>query len=319
MSKKKLISVVIPAYNEEEFVDVLYSGITDVIDKIDNYNFEVIIVENGSADNTYNKLLSIHKKDKRFKIVKLTRNCKGDGGISAGLQYVKGDSAIIMYADLEDPPSLIPKFIEKWEQGYKDIYGIVNKRQKGFLMKINAYIFYSLMYWLTKGAIPKNVGDFRLIDKQVYQCFNQLPERNRFSRGLFPWLGFKGIGIKYDRKTTRTPRKMLGQSYLFAVLSLALKGVFSFSHFPLKIASIIGALLSITAFSGVIYFIIQHVIFNNSPFQGFGTIICLILLLFGFLFFLIGILGEYIGLIHNEVRGRPIYILDKLVGIKDKK
>jgi glycosyltransferase involved in cell wall biosynthesis len=314
---KKLISIIIPAYNEEDCVDALYNGLTEVINKITKYDFEVIIVENGSYDDTFAKLLAIHKKDPRFKIIKLTRNCEVDCGVTAGLKFAKGDAAIITYADLEDPPHLFYQFIEKWEEGYKHVYGITNARQGSFLRKLNSKIFYYIINKLTKNVIPKNVADFRLVDQQVYREINHIAEKNRFLRGLFSWLNYDSIGINYDRNSKRAGGK--SKAHTLLALSVAFKGIFSYSNFPLRIASIIGAATSMMSFCGIIYLVAQFMLFHNFPFKGFGTIICTILLLFGILFLLIGILGEYIALIYTEVKGRPLYIVDKVVGFNDKK
>lgn len=311
---KKLISIVIPAYNEEECVDKLYDGLVAVINPITKYDFEIIITDNGSYDNTFKKLLKINAKDPRFKIVKLTRNCGGDGGISAGLKFAKGDAAIITYADLEDPPHLFNQFLEKWEEGYKHVYGVTKARQGEFIRRMNSKLFYFLINKLTNNVVPKNVADFRLVDRQVYREINDITEQNKFLRGLFAWLNYKSIGIEYDRNLVRAGG--VSKASTFTTVALALKGIFSYSNFPLKIASFLGIITSSISFLAMLYFIIQYVFFNNPPpFNGFGTIICLILLLFGMMFLLIGLLGEYVGLIYNEVKGRPTFVIDQLVGL----
>jgi len=310
---KKLISIVIPAYNEEECIEALYNGLTKVIDSVPNYEFEIIIVENGSHDKTFELLYSVHQRDPRFKIVKLTRNCGGEGGITAGLQFAKGDAAIITYADLEDPPHLMLDFIRKWEEGYKHVFGITRQRQGSWLRKFNAKMFYFLINKLTNDVVPKNVADFRLVDRQVYREINRITEKNRFLRGLFSWLNYKSIGIEYDRNLRRAGGQSKAQT--FVVLALAFKGIFSYSTFPLKLASIIGAVTSGVSLLAIIYFAIQYLFFDNLPFSGFGTIICAMFLLFGLMFLLIGILGEYIALIYTEVKGRPLFIVDETVGI----
>ena len=315
---KKLISIVIPAYNEEECVDKLYDALTAVINPITKYDFEVIIAENGSYDDTFSKLLKINQKDPRFKIVKLTRNCGCDIGISAGLKFAKGDAVVITYADLEDPPYLISQFLEKWEEGYKHVYGIIKARQGGFIRRMNSRIFYYLINKLTNDVVPKNVSDFRLIDKQVCREINGMSERNKFLRAMFAWLNYKSIGIPYDRNTVRAGG--VSKAYTFMVISYAFKGIFSYSNIPLRVASFLGIITSSVSFLGILYFALQYTLFmNHPPFNGFGTIICLILLLFGIMFLLIGMLGEYIGLIYNEVRGRPLFVVDQLVGMEGKK
>ena len=313
MSQKKLISVVIPAYNESECVKHLHKGIAAIIDKIKRYNFEIIIVDNGSVDDTFDQLLKVSQKDQRFKIVKLTRNANVDGGIAAGLKHATGDAAIITYADLEDPLHLFQEFIEKWEEGYKHVYGVTRKRQGSFIRNMNAKLFYFLINKLTNDVVPKNVADFRLVDRQVYESMNLITEKNRFLRGLFSWLNYKSIGIEYDRNTVRAGGK--SKASTLVVISLALRGIFVFSNFPLKIASMLGLITSLSAFIGVIYFIMQYLFLDDFPINGFGTIICIMLFLFGIMFSLIGIVDEYIALIYDEVKGRPLYIVEKTVGL----
>jgi dolichol-phosphate mannosyltransferase len=313
MSARKLISIVIPAYNEEDCADALHQGVAAIIDKIAAYDFEVIIVDNGSHDNTFEAFERISEKDPRFKIVKLTRNCNPDGGISAGLHFAKGDAAIITYADLEDPPELFEQFIQKWEEGYQHVYGITRGRQGTWLRKFNAKLFYWLINKLTNNVIPKNVADFRLVDREVYKTMNRITEQNRFLRGLFSWMNYKSVGIEYDRNLKRAGGE--SKATTLVVIAVALRGIFVFSNFPLKIAGLVGLFTSLTAFAGMLYFAAQYFLFGGLPFSGFGTIICLMLFLFGMMFLFMGIIGEYIALIYDEVKGRPLFIVEKTVGI----
>lgn len=309
---KKLISIVIPAYNEEACIEPLYSALVAVINPLLQYDFEVVIVENGSYDRTYDRLRDIHAKDSRFKVVKLTRNCGAEGGITAGLHHVRGDAAIITYADLEDPPEMIGEFLGHWENGYKHVYGVTRQRQGSWLRKFNSRLFYMLINKLTDNIIPKNVADFRLVDRQVYEQINRITEQNRFLRGLFSWVNFKSMGIPYDRRNRSGGKS---KASTFVVLALALKGIFSYSNFPLKIASIMGSVTSGLSFLAVFYFALQYLFFDNLPFSGFATIVCLILFMFGLIFFFLGILGEYVALIYSEVKGRPLFIVDETLGL----
>jgi dolichol-phosphate mannosyltransferase len=314
MVAKKLISIVIPAYNEEACTAPLERGINGIIDSLPQYDFEVIIVENGSYDRTYEQLMEIHQRDGRYKIVKLTRNVGPENAICAGLQFARGDAAIITYADLEDPPHLMRDFIAKWEEGYKHVYGITRQRQGSRLRRFNSQLFYTIINRLTNNVVPKNVADFRLVDRQVYQEINLITEKNRFLRGLFAWLNYKSFGIEYDRNTTRAGGE--SKASTLVVLALALKAIFSYSNFPLKIASILGGVTGVLSLLAILYFIVQYLFFSNFPFSGFGTIVVLMLLMFSILFFLIGILGEYVALIYSEVKGRPLFVVDELVGIR---
>lgn len=310
---KKLISVVIPAYNEEDSVDELARRLAAVFDLNQSYDFEAIIIENGSVDRTFERLLQIHGRDPRFKIVQLARNFRMDGGITAGLNYARGDAAVIMTADLQDPPELITEFIKKWEEGYENIYGVVTKRRGTHLIRrMNSRLFYWFADKLTEGTIPKNASDFRLVDRKVYQTINTIQERNRFVRGLFAWVGYKSIGVKFER----APR-FAGESnaHTFKVLELALKGIFAHSYVPLKLITIIGFSVSAIAFLLLIY-IVGRTLFFGVPFPGFGTIMAVMLLMFGFLFTMLGIVAEYIALIYEEVKARPNFIVREKIGFE---
>ena len=197
---RKLISVVIPAYNESACVDESARRLQALMKVEVAYDFEVIIVENGSADDTWEKLNRIHVSDPRFKILQLARDFRMDGGLTAGLANASGDAAVVMTADLQDPPELISAFLRKWEEGYENIYMVVSERRgTGSLRTFNSKAFYWLAGKLTDGAIPRNASDFRLVDRGVYETINQMQERNRFVRGLFAWVGYKSIGIPHVR------------------------------------------------------------------------------------------------------------------------
>jgi len=308
---KKLISVVIPAYNEEAVLDELEKRLKEVMATNSNYDFEIIIVENGSWDSSFEKLIRINKEDPRFKIVQMSRNFGCDGAITAGLKYAKGDAAVIMNADLQDPPEMIPEFIKKWEDDYEIIYGIIQRRiGVSFTRKILSSIAYKIIYHLSNKMIPTNVSDFRLIDKKVYTIVNKMEERNKFLRGIIAWTGFKQIGIPFDRP----PRFAGGPSAnFFAVFKVAINGIFSFSYLPLRAVSVLGIVVSASAFiMGIIeiYLFLRY----GRVVHGFTTTILVILFLFGTLFFILGIIGEYIARIYDEVKQRPNYIVKNEIG-----
>ena len=214
--------MVIPAYNESDCVDELARRLQGVMEVESAYDFEVIVVENGSEDDTWEKLNRIHVSDPRFKILQLARNFRMDGGLTAGLAHASGDAAVVMTADLQDPPELISDFLRKWEEGYENIYMVVSERQgTGPLRTFNSKAFYWLAGKLTDGAIPRNASDFRLVDRGVYETINQMQERNRFVRGLFAWAGYKSIGIPHER-----PPRFGGESkaHSLKVLDLGVQG-----------------------------------------------------------------------------------------------
>jgi dolichol-phosphate mannosyltransferase len=310
---KKLISVIIPAYNEEECVDELAARLKELFITESQYDFEAIIVENGSIDTTWEKLQKIAAADSRFKILKLSRNFRMDGGLTAGLDYIKGDACVLMTADLQDPPELISEFLRKWEAGWENIYGIVTKRGgTGPIRTLNSKMFYFIADKLTDGRIPKNASDFRLVDKKVYLAIKSMTERNRFVRGLFAWAGFKSVGVPMER-----PPRFGGVSnaHTFGVIDLAFKGIFAHSYKPLRLITIFGIFLSAFSFLAIMPLAIIWIT-SGVPFAGFGTIISLFLLVIGILSLMIGILSEYIGLIYEEVKSRPNYIVSEYIATK---
>jgi dolichol-phosphate mannosyltransferase len=311
MTDRKLISIIVPAYNEEACVEELARRLALVFDANPKYDFEAIIVENGSIDRTWELLQQIYVKDNRFKTIQLARNFRMDGGLTAGLNYATGDAVVLMTADLQDPPELISEFIKKWENGYENVYMVVTKRTgTGPIRTFNSKAFYWLAGKLTDNRIPKNASDFRLVDRKVYEAVRGMEERNRFIRGLFAWVGFKSIGIEAER-----PERFGGVSnaHSLKVIDLAFKGIFSHSYIPLKLITLCGILLSAVSIASLFAFAISWV-FIGVPFAGFGTIISLVLLVFGFLTFMLGLIAEYIGLIYEEVKQRPNFVVSTDIG-----
>lgn len=309
---KKMVSIVIPAYNEEEVLEELKKRLQLMMDGNSRYDFEVIIVENGSFDSTYDKLLKIHAEDDRFKIVQLSRNFRCDGGITAGLQYVRGDAAVIMMADLQDPPELVPRFLEKWEEGYDIVYTVVLKRNgTGLARRFLSRMFYKIIGVLTYRTIPENASDFRLIDRRVYETVNRMNERNRMLRGIITWTGFRQYAIDYQR-----PPRFAGESKadFVHVFKLALDGIFSFSYIPLNLITYLGFVISVLSFIMIIVEMTLFVLYGREV-PGFTTLIIAMLFLFGMLFMILGIIGEYIARIYDEVKQRPNYIVKREIGL----
>ena len=307
---KKRINLVIPAYNEEDCVDELARRLSILFDLERDYDFQAIIVENGSTDSTWEKLKVISARDSRFRIVRLSRNFRMDGGLTAGLQYVDGDACVLMTADLQDPPELIPQFIRKWEEGWENIYGVVTHRDgTGPIRRFNSKLFYWLAGKLTDGRIPKNASDFRLVDRKVYEVVRTMTERNRFVRGLFAWVGFTSIGVPMER-----PQRFGGVSnaHTLKVIDLAFKGIFANSYKPLRLITISGIVLSALSFLALLPLAIIWVLWG-VPFAGFGTMVSLFLLVLGFISLMLGILSEYVGLIYEEVKARPNFIISEII------
>lgn len=309
---KKKIALVIPAYNESDCVDELAERLGAMFDSEKNYDFEAIIVENGSTDDTMEKLLKINARDPRFKILQLARNFRMDGGLTAGLSEVDADAVVLMTADLQDPPEFIPNFIRKWEEGYENIYGVVTKRTgTGPLRTFNSKAFYWLAGKLTDDRIPRNASDFRLLDRGAYEAVRGMEERNRFVRGLVSWVGFKSIGLPMVRE----PRFAgVSKAHSLKVIDLAFKGIFAHSYVPLRLITITGFAVTAIAIVALIALLIRFIGFG-VPFDGFGTLISVMLIGFGIVTLLLGVIGEYIGLIYEEVKQRPNFIVSKKVGL----
>lgn len=309
---KKLISIVIPFYNEEQNTNELYRRLSQLFSKEKKYNFEIIAVEHGSTDSTFEKLYYLRKKDKRVKILQLSKNFgNADAGILSGLHYAEGDAHVITTADLQDPPEVISKFLRKWEEGYEIVYGVIKKRADAtFSRKIFSLLFYKVLNLTTGNIFPQNVSDFRLIDRKVTQVIKTMPERNKFLRGVIIWTGFSQIGVPFDRA-----QRFAGESKAdFAtVLKVAANGIFSFSYAPLKLVTLLGFFLSGVSFLLILYQISLYFIIGRGQ-PGVSTIVVLMGFLFGMLFLILGIIGEYLSRIYDEVKQRPSFIVRKKIG-----
>ena len=309
---KKLITIIVPAYNEEACIEELARQLTAVFAVNDRYDFETLIIENGSIDRTWEILQTINARDPRFKVIRLARNFRMDGGITAGLDYATGDAVVFMTADLQDPPELITEFIKKWEEGYENIYmHVLKRRGTGPIRSFNSQAFYWLAGKLTDNRIPKNVSDYRLLDRKVYEAVRDMKERNRFVRGLVAWVGFKSIGVEAERAERFGG---VSNAHSLKVIDLAFKGIFSHSYIPLKLITMTGVVLSLASFVSIVVFV-NIWFFIGVPFAGFGTIVSIAVLAFGTLTFMLGIIAEYLGLIYEEVKGRPNFVVSEKLGI----
>jgi len=309
MSRKPLISIAIPAYNEAANIDELWSRLTTMFEQLNSeYDFEVVVCENGSRDDTFAKLTQIKHVDSRLKIVQLSRNFHMEGGMLAALSEVSGDACVIMSADLQDPPEMIPEMIQKWRSGFDHVYTVITHRHgESKFSQVAAEVFYWMIDRISDTPVPRNASDFRLVDKQMYQAFNALPEKDRMVRAVWGWIGFKSTSMEYER-----PARTGGTSSFnpFVTGAFAIRGMFASSLKPLKLIPIAGLVLSGISFVALIIGIVRTFI-EGVPSPGFGTITSLILLMFGLLFLLLSVLAEYIGMIYIEARSRPTFIVKR--------
>ena len=303
---KKRIEVVVPAYNEEDCIQELAARLLAVFDANPEYDWNTIIVENGSADATWSLLQDAANSDSRIKVLRLARNFGMDGGLTAGLSYATGDAVVFMTADLQDPPEAIPEFVREWEAGFDNVYGLVTERQgTGPVRKMNSQIFYWLAGSLSDGKLVRNASDFRLMDRRLYESLRDMDERNRFMRGLVAWTGFESRAVPVAR-----PPRFGGESkaHTRKVLGLAVKGIFAHSYKPLHFITLVGMVASAVAVIALAV-LVYNAFANGVPFAGYGTIVALLLLIFGLLSLMLGVIAEYISLIYEEVKRRPNFIV----------
>ena len=308
MESRKKIAIVIPAYNEEDNVEIAYKRLKEVLDST-NYDYELIFVDDGSKDNTLSKLLELYEKDKKVKVISLSRNFGKEIALSAGLDYVDADAVIPFDVDLQDPPEVIPKLIAKFEEGYDVVNAVRSKREgETFLKKFTSKVFYRIINKLTDIEIPQDAGDFRLISKAALNAVKQIRERKRFMKGIFAWVGFKTTSVYYERAPRHAGKTKW--NYL-KLIDLAIEGITSFSTVPLRLASLLGIIVSLTAFLYAVWITISKILYGN-PVKGYPSMMVAILFLGGVQLITIGIIGEYVGRIYEEVKQRPLYIVKKV-------
>ena len=308
----KTIDVIAPVYNEEACLREFVGELIVIFDLEVEYQFRLVLIENGSTDDSYDLICELLKTDNRIACVKLTRNFGMDGGITAGLKFATADAVIFMASDMQDPPRAIPLLLRKWEEGFDNVFAIVSKRiGVSIIRKMNSQIFYLLANRLTNNAIPRNVSDFRLLSRKAYEALRGLEEANRVIRGLVGWMGFKNVGIKIDR-----PPRFAGKSkaHTWPVIGLGVRAILSHSYAPLRLISVFGIVLSGLSMVSLVTTTILFV-FHGVPFPGFGTIISVIILLFGILFLMLGIISEYLALVYEEVKKRPPFLIDEKTNV----
>ena len=309
----KKISVIVPMYYEEEVANECYSRLTKVMSDLAEYTYELIFVDDGSRDKTLTILEDIAKSDDKVKIISFARNFGHQCAVSAGLNYVTGDAAVIIDADLQDPPEIIPEMIKLWEEG-NDIVYAKRRSRKGisFLLKLAYKVFYRILYFLSEVDIPLDTGDFRLVGKNVIDVVNSMPEHNKFFRGLFAWTGFKQTPFEYDRDarfagTTKYPLRKL--------IKLALDGIIGFSSKPLKVVGQFGIVTIIISIIILLYSLISFFMYRDTITVGWTSLMVAITFFSGVQLLSLWIMSEYIARIYDESKQRPPYIISKKINI----
>lgn len=301
-----LISIIIPVFNEEEALRNFLTVVTSILEG-QNFTYELLFVNDGSSDGTLDLLLQFSNSNTHIRIINFSRNFGKEAALTAGMDMATGDAVIPMDVDMQDPPELIGRFVEQWHNGYDVIYGIRSNRQAdGLTKKTTASWFYWLFNSVAYIGIPENAGDFRLIDRRVVEVLRRLPERNRFMKGLFAWVGFRSLGIPYAR-----PARALGITKwnYWQLWNFALDGLVSFSSVPLRFWSYFGGIVACCAFVYAIIIIIR-VLVLGIDLPGYASLMSVILFMGGVQLLSIGIIGEYLGRIFIEVKGRPIYVVE---------
>ncbi len=308
-TKQRLLSIVIPIYNEAETIPILYEQLTQVCERLP-LAYEIIFVNDGSQDHSLTLLKELSNNDNRIRIIDLARNFGHQVAISAGIDHTAGDVVVLMDGDLQDPPEMISTFIKRWNEGFEVVYAVRKKRKESLLKRIAYLVFYRILRKISSVEIPLDSGDFSLMDRRVVNTLRAMPERNRFIRGIRSWVGFHQCGVEYERN-----KRYAGEvKYTFSkLLRLATDGIFAFSYLPLRVATYLGLTVAATSFLLAVFYLIEK-IFSNIDTKGWASTIIIILFLGGVQLLTIGIMGEYVGRIYDEVKQRPLYVVNEKIG-----
>lgn len=314
------ISIVIPCYDEHEVLPLLFERLESAI-KTWNVAFEVILIDDGSRDNTWELITERNRIDPRWKGIRLARNFGHQIALWTGLEFATGDVIAVLDADLQDPPEILPRFFEKWEEGFDVIYAVRQKRKEGLIKRSAYFIYYRILRMLSEIDIPLDSGDFCVLDRKALQAMLSSNEQVPFVRGLRAWVGFNQTALAYDRD-----KRAAGEAkYTFRkLMQLGVNGILSFSTRPLRLATYLGFIVSATAFLGVVFALVQRIFSEQfarigwGPVPGYTNIVIAVLFLGGVQLLCLGILGEYIGRIYANVKGRPLTVISERIGIKSQ-
>lgn len=312
---KPIFSIIAPVYNEEEVLPELYRRISAVMDGVGEA-WELVLVDDGSKDRSAEVIAHLHAQDPRVKGIGFSRNFGFQEAVTAGLDHALGAAVILTDADLQDPPEVIPEMIAKWREGYDVVYGVRAEREgETWFKKVTAMIFYRLIHRITSVQIPLDTGDFRLMDRRVVEAITHMRERNRFLRGMVPWVGFRQVGVSYKRDA-----RFAGQSKfstLRPMLKFALNAITSFSYLPLHLATYLGFAIALISAIAIIIVIPLRLFTPSEALLGQATTLVAVLFLGGVQLISLGIIGEYLGRIYDEVKGRPLYLVAKRWGYEE--
>ena len=312
-----MISIVVPVYNEEEVLPELHRRVSQALAETGE-SWELILVDDGSIDRSAEVIQNLNQLDGRVKGISFSRNFGFQEAVTAGLAHAKGDAVVLSDADLQDPPETIPEMISKWREGNDVVYGIRARRAgETWFKKITAMVFYRTIHRITSVDIPLDTGDFRLMDRRVVDSIMRMPERNRFLRGMVPWVGFKQTGVVYERQA-----RYAGESKFKSVrqmLPFALDAITSFSYFPLQMATYLGFSIAAISLIAILIVVILRLFGQTQPLTGQATTLVAVLFLGGVQLISLGIIGEYLGRIYDEVKGRPLYLVDQKWGFDQEK
>ena len=309
-----LISVVIPVFNEEKGLELLVGRLIPVLEA-SGASYEVVFVNDGSRDGSLEELRKLNARDPRLKLISLSRNFGKECAIAAGLAHARGDAVVLMDSDLQHPPETIRGFLARWREGYQVVYGQrLDRRTDGPLRRLLSKVFYRLFRIMTKTDLPRDAGDFRLLDRKAVDALNRIGERARYNNGLYAWIGFRSVGVPYsvgERSVGASkwnPRRLV---------HFAIDGLTSFSNLPLKVWSYLGLFVSLIAVGYATVFFIKTLIFGADV-PGFPTLVISIMMLSGAQLISLGVIGEYLARVYDEVKGRPLYIVAEQIGFDDR-
>ncbi|MBQ9883366.1 MAG: glycosyltransferase family 2 protein [Bacteroidaceae bacterium] len=308
---KKKVTILIPCYNEEASLPALRIALVSMMEQSAEYDWEVLMINDGSKDHTLSIIKDFRKTDRRFAYIDLSRNFGKEAAMLAGFDYAKGDCMVIMDADLQHPPTLIPEMLKYWEEGYEDVYAKrISRGKESWMRKQLSLLYYKMLQHTTRVEILQNVGDFRLLDRKCIDVLKQLRETERYTKGMFCWIGFKKKEILFQQGD-----RVAGQSSwnFWSLFNLAIEGITSFTTAPLRISTVLGFGVSIFALLYMLYIVAKTLIWGEAV-QGFPTLMIAILFLGGVQLISVGIIGEYIGRIFNETKNRPVYIVNEYEG-----